>query len=251
MALFKNSHESHMHSMEVLNMIYGYDSFLDNITSVADMGCGWGLDVEWWATLQTRDEPSEPRNFIVYAVDQNLNNLDSVVLSENPNIKPILGNFEIRVLPREVDIIWSHDSLQYARDPLGTLKVWRSSLNVNGMLLLAIPQTTYVQHNRLVVSNHSQQYYSYNILNLMYILAISGFDTRDAYFYRKENTPWLYAGVYASEHEPVPDHVTWYDLMERNLVNESVANSIRKFGYARLEDVVVQWFDKSLYQISN
>ena len=251
MALFKNAHDSHRHSLEFLNLIYGYDSFLDNIGAVADMGCGWGYDSEWWATLETRDDPVEPRDFIVYAVDQNIDNLDPEILAANPRLIPIKGDFEKTVTPRKVDIIWSHDSFQYARDPLGTLKVWKETLNVNGMLMLSIPQTTYVQHNRLVVSTHSHQYYSYNILTLMYMLAISGFDTRDAYFYRKENSPWLYAGVYASENEPVPAHATWYDLMERNLVNESVANSIRKFGYARLEDVVVQWFDKSLYQISN
>jgi SAM-dependent methyltransferase len=251
MALFKNAYESHRHSLEVLNLIYGYDSFLDNITAVADMGCGYGLDSEWWATLETRDEPVTKRDFIVYAVDQNIDNLDPDVLAENPNIKPIKGNFEERIIPRQVDIIWAHDSFQYVRDPLGTLKVWKNTLNVNGMLLLTIPQTTYVQHNRLIVSNHSNQYYSYNILNLMYMLAISGFDTRDAYFYRKENSPWLYAGVYASEHSPLNEHATWYDLVERKLVNESVSASVNKFGYARLEDVVVQWFDRALYQITN
>ena len=68
MALFKNPYYSHEHSLEVLNLIHGYDSFLDNIRSVADMGCGAGLDVQWWATLATRDDPPEPRNYKVYAV---------------------------------------------------------------------------------------------------------------------------------------------------------------------------------------
>jgi SAM-dependent methyltransferase len=251
MALFKNSVESHRHSLEILNVIYGYDSFLDNISSIADMGCGYGLDVEWWATLTTRDEPPEPRNFIVYAVDQNIDNLDAEVLKSNPNIKPIIGNFEERVIPRQVDIIWAHDSFQYAKNPMACLRNWKQTLNVNGMLLLAIPQTTYIYNNRLVVSNHSHQYYNYNILNLMYMLAMNGFDTRDAYFYRKENSPWLYAGVYASDIEPFTKHVSWYDLIERNLINESVAHSVNKFGYARLEDVVVQWFDRNLYQVTN
>jgi hypothetical protein len=131
------------------------------------------------------------------------------------------------------------------------LALWKETLNVNGMLILSIPQTTYMYNNRLVVSNHSQQYYSYNILNLMYMLAISGFDCRDAYFYRKENSPWLYAGVYASEHDPLPAHASWYDLADRNLINDSVKASLNKYGYARLEDLVVCWFDKNLYKISN
>ena len=251
MALFKNAHESHQHSLDILNMIYGYDSFLDNLGVIADMGCGSGLDTEWWATLATRDNPPEPHNYIVYAVDQDLRGLDELTLAQNKNIIPIAGNFEDRIIPRQVDLIWSHDSFQYSREPFKCLANWKASLNVNGMLLMAIPQTTYLKNNRLVVESHSHQYYSYNIINLMYMLAISGFDCRDAYFYRKENTPWLYAGVYASEHEPLTQNATWYDLAERNLINDSIINSVNRYGHARLEDVVVSWFDKNLYQITN
>ncbi len=251
MGLFKNDYASHEHSLEVLELLYGYDSFLDNLSVIADMGCGSGLDTQWWAGLMTRDDPPEPHNYLVYAVDQNIKQLDPGILADNKNVIAISENFENRSVPRQVDLIWSHDSFQYARDPLKCLATWKATLNHNGMLILSVPQTTYLYNNRLVVSNYSNQYYSYNILNLMYMLAISGFDCRDAYFYRKENSPWLYAGVYASHHEPLPAHATWYDLAERNLINDSVINSVNKYGYARLEDVVVSWFDKNFYQITN
>jgi SAM-dependent methyltransferase len=250
MALFKNEYASHEHSLEVLNMIYGFDSFLDSITVIADMGCGAGLDVEWWATLQTRDDPPEPRNYHVYAVDQDITTLIPDI-AQLPNVNPLAGNFEEPVLPTSADLIWCHDSFQYARDPLKTLANWKNQLNVNGMLLLTIPQTTYMLNNRLVISNHNYQYHNFNLLNLIYMLAISGFDCRDAYFYRKENTPWLYAGVYASAYDPLPTTTTWYDLAEKNLINDSVTNSVNKYGYARLEDIVVCWFDKNLYKITN
>lgn len=251
MGLFRNDYASHDHSLEVLNMLYGYDSFLDNLRVIADMGCGRGLDAEWWATLTTRDDPPEPHNYIVYAVDQNIDEIEPDILDNNKNIIPIQGNFEERIVPRQCDLIWAHDSFQYARNPLECLATWKSTLNLNGMLVLSVPQTTYLQGNRLVIANHNHQYFSYNILNLMYMLAISGFDCRDAYFYRKENSPWLYAGVYASEHGALDKQATWYDLAERNLINDSVINSVNKHGYARLEDVVVSWFDKNLYQITN
>ena len=251
MALFKNAYDSHNHSLEILNLLYAYDSFLDNLSTIADMGCGEGLDSQWWAQLETRDDPPEPHNYTVYAVDQNTRQIDPALLEENKNIIPIQANFETRCIPRKVDLIWAHDTFQYARDPFKCLAAWKDQLNVNGMLVMAVPQTTYYHNNRLVVANHSHQYYSYNVLNLMYMLAVSGFDCRDAYFYRKENSPWLYAGVYASEHEPVPEHASWHDLVDRNLINNSVINSIGKYGYARLEDVVVSWFDRNLYQITN
>lgn len=251
MALFKNQYASHEHSLELLSMIYGYDSFLDNVTSVIDMGCGHGLDTAWWATLETRDEPPVPRDYKVYAVDQDTSQIEPDILADNTNIIAIEGDFSERRVPINVDLIWSHDSFQYARDPIKTLATWRNNLNVNGMLMLAVPQTTYIEKGKLVVANHSNQYYSYNILNLMYMLAISGFDCRDAYFYRKENTPWLYAAVYASPHGPLEGHATWHDLADRQLINDSVINSINKYGYARLEDVVVSWLDKNLYQITS
>ena len=84
----------------------------------------------------------------------------------------------------------------------------------------------------------------------MYLLAMSGFDCRDAYFYRKENTPWLYAAVYATDVE-VPDNPSWYDLAEKRLINDSLVASINTYGYVRLEDIVVTWLDKENYQITN
>jgi SAM-dependent methyltransferase len=252
MGHFKNAHESHAHSLEVLRLLHEYDSFLDSLQIIADMGCGAGFDSKWWAELATRDDPPEPHNYLVYAVDQNIKQIDSGVLATS-NVIPIEGNFEERTVPRQVDLIWSHDSFQYALDPLRCLATWKNTLNPNGMLVMSVPQTTYWDHShsRLVVSNHSHQYYNYNILNLIYMLAISGFDCRDAYFYRKPNTPWLYAAVYASEHPPVGQHVSWYELAEKQLINDSIINSVNRYGYARLEDTVVCWLDKDNYLITD
>lgn len=252
MSQFRNPTESHKHSVEILSLLNQYDSFLDGLTTIADMGCGAGLDAKWWATLETRDEPAEPRNFIVYAVDQDISKIDSDVLS-TPNVVPVEGNFEDRILPRKIDLIWAHDSFQYARDPLTCLASWKNTLALNGMLVLSIPQTTYIDHrtNKLVITNHSHQYYSYNLLNLIYMLAMSGFDCRDAYFYREDSSPWLYAAVYASEHAPIDQHASWYDLAQRKLISDSLIQSVDKYGYARLEDVTVAWLDRDFYRISN
>jgi SAM-dependent methyltransferase len=251
MGLFKNAHYSHEHSLEILNLIYGYDSFLDSLKTIADMGCGAGLDTRWWAELMTRDDPPEPRNYLVYAVDKDVDQIDESVKNLE-NVKIIQGNFEERVVPRQVDLIWAHDVFQYVQDPLGCLATWKSTLNTDGMMILSLPQSTYWDDSRgqLVVSSHSHQYYSYNLLNLIYMLAVSGFDCRDAYFYRKKNSPWLYAAVYASTYGPLPG-ASWYDLADRNLINDSIINSVNSYGYARLEDTLVVWLDKDFYKISN
>jgi len=250
MGLFKNSYESHEHSLKVLNLLYTYDTFLDSLKSIADMGCGEGHDSKWWAQLMTRDDPPEPRNYKVFAVDKK-NRIDPEILKECPNIAPIEKDFENRAVPIKVDLIWSHDSFQHAFDPMKCLAVWKQSLNVDGMLVVCIPQTTYTQYNKLIISNHDRQYYSYNALNLMYMLAMNGFDTRDAYFYRESNSPWLYAAAYATDLEPFPQGTTWHQLIEHNLINQSVVDSINKYGHARIEDLVIRWLDKSLYQITD
>lgn len=82
------------------------------------------------------------------------------------------------------------------------------------------------------------------------MLAMAGFDCRDAYFYRKEDTPWLYAAVYATDVELPPDP-TWYDLAEKRLINDSLINSINAYGYVRMEDIIVHWLDKENYLITN
>jgi 2-polyprenyl-3-methyl-5-hydroxy-6-metoxy-1,4-benzoquinol methylase len=66
---FKNSQESHEHSLETLNLLYEYDDFMRSIKTVADIGCGQGLDLEWWATRTTRDDDATPLNIECIGVD--------------------------------------------------------------------------------------------------------------------------------------------------------------------------------------
>ncbi len=249
MGLFHNPYHSHDHSLEVLNLLYGYDSYLDSLQVIADMGSGSGLDAEWWATLTTRDDPPEPRNYTVYAVDNDPKAMDPDILARCPNIVYLQKDFEERCIPRQVDLMWAHDSFQYARDPWKCLATWKSTLNENGMLVLSIPQTTYLSNNKIQINSYDGQWYSYNILNLMYMLAASGFDCNDAYFYRKRNTPWLYAAVYATTQESLKPGVSWYELAERGLINDSVANSVNRRGHANVQDIFVTWLDKDFHQI--
>jgi hypothetical protein len=250
MALFKNAESSHEHSLEFLNLLYAHDSFLDSLSTIADMGCGAGLDVEWWASLYTREDPPEPRNYTVYAVDRDIRPLEPRI-SDLHNVFPIEADFTHRCVPRQVDLIWSHDSFQYALNPFETLASWNKSMNVNGMLAMCLPQPVYMQNNHLQSRGYSGQYYNYNMLNLMYMLGVSGFDCRDAYFYRTYNHQWLYAAVYKSCDPMDPATTSWFDLADKNLVNDSIKMSLDRYGHARLEDLIVVWLDKNLYKVND
>jgi trans-aconitate methyltransferase len=246
---FKNAYDSHDHSRQILDLLYGYDSFLDSISVVADMGCGAGQDVEWWATLRTRDDPPEDRDFTVYGLDQNISGIDKFV-TDLPNVKFIQGDFEQPgLLPRKVDLMWSHDSFNYAINPLQTLATWNRQMNTNGMLILSIPQNMHYQYNRFQNNSYSGVYYNHNIATLIYMLATSGFDCKDAYFYKNANDPWLYAAVYKSSEPLDPKTTSWFDLADKNLINDSMKNSINKHSYVRQEDIITTWLDKDFYRI--
>jgi hypothetical protein len=243
MAHFRNALESHEHSRDVLDMLYQYDTFMDSIEVVADMGCGVGLDANWWATLMTRDDPPEPHDYTVYAIDRNVKQIDPEILV-NKNIIPIEGDFEQRLIPRQVDLVWSHDSFQYAVNPLGTLRTWNETMNINGMLVLNLPIAQTYAYDRIQTRSFSGCYYNHNICTLMYMLAVNGFDCRDCYIYMAPNYGWIHIAVYKSMEALDPVHTSWFDLADLNLVSDSAMASLNKYGHVRQEELMFTWLDK-------
>lgn len=242
---FKTPVESHKHSLDILNILYEYDSFMDSISVVADMGCGAGLDIEWWATLNTRDDPPEPHSYTCFAVDKNIKQIEPAILEANPNIVPIQGDFSLdRLISRDVDLMWCHNSFQYVTNPLETLNLWNKNMSFNGMLVLSLPQHQTYQFNRIQTRSFSGCYYHYNICNLMYMLAVNGFDCRDCYIWVDTNNPWMHFAVYKSMDPLDPKTTTWHDLIDLRLVNDSVMNCINKYGHVRQEELIFTWLDK-------
>lgn len=247
---FRTVEDSHAHSREILDLIYQYDSFLDSLTVIADMGCGSGLDINWWANLTTRDDPPEPRNYICYAIDRDTSQIDPNIL-KNKNVAAIQADFEDRMRIRPVDFLWSHNSFQYALNPMNTLNSWNKLMNVNGMMVLTVPLHQGYQYNRLVTRSINNCFYHYNVCNLMYMLAVSGFDCRDCFVNSTENSPWLTFAVYKNEDPLDPATTTWFELAERNLVNDSVIKSLNKYGHVRQEELIFTWLDKDFHFARN
>jgi len=241
--VFKNAQESHEHSRGVLDMLYQYDTFMDSIEVVADMGCGAGLDIDWFARLTTRDDPPEPHDYLCYAVDVNTDQIDHEVLT-NTNVKVIQGDFSEIHIPRKIDLLWSHDSFQFSTNPLQTLAHWNSLMNVNGMLVLSVPVHTTYSYDRLQTRSFSGCFYTYNICNLMYMLATNGFDCRDCYIYMAPNYGWIHFAVYKSMGAMDPKVTTWFELADRNLISDSAMTSLNKYGHVRQEDLMFTWLDK-------
>jgi SAM-dependent methyltransferase len=244
----------------MLNLINSYDDFMDSVTSVADFGCGSGMDINWWARNEyieyTEDdngnvfETVRPRNYKCYAVDRDLKQITPELLPDNVHL--IEGNFENKLLPTKVDLIWCHNSFQYVTNPLNTLKLWNEQMVENGLLYIAMPYQTSYLNNRLVTRSHNFAYFNHNFLSMVYMLAVNGFDCRDAYFLKRRDDPWMQLAVYKTGIAPMdPAKTSWYDLAEKNLINDSMKNSLNAFGYIRQEDILYAWLDKNLYRIED
>jgi trans-aconitate methyltransferase len=244
MARFENDLQSHQHSLTILNQLAQYDNFLENLSSIADMGCGLSDDIVWWATKEnTFEEPPVPYNYTCYAVDH-----DSKMLDRNlpDNVHKIVADFETKTLPRPVDFIWSHNSFQYALSPVNTLRLWNQQMNENGMLYICVPTHRYTQHNRMVRISASHEYYSHTMSNLMYMLAVNGFDCNDAYFLKNQTEPWIHAAVYKTAIEPMdPRQTSWEQLAALDLLNPSAAACVNKYGHVKEDELIFTWLDRS------
>ena len=211
------------------------------------MGCGIGEDAHWWATLENYNEPPEPYNFNVFAVDKDPSKISQVPVLKN--INKICDPYDKENLfPVSIDLMWAHDSLQYSTNPLKTLRMWNSYMTVNGMLLISIPQSNGVEYNRYYSRTHNGCYFNYTPSSLIYMLAVNGFDCRDAYLLKKFNDPWIQMAVYKTDVSVMdPDTTNWYDLADKNLLHPSMVSSINTHGFLPQEEILMPWLDKENY----
>lgn len=237
------------HSLSVLELIQQYDTFLEGIKHVADMGCGTGEDIQWWATLTNNNPIPEPYNFNCFAVDKDASKLAQIPTRKN--LHKVNEAFDKQYLfPVQIELMLAHDSLQYSTNPLHTLKMWNEYMKTNGMLILSVPQHTGIAYDQQYSRGYNGCYIHYNPIMLIYMLAVNGFDCRDAYLLKKFQEPWIDMVVYKSDVPPMnPDTTTWFDLIDKELLHPSMVNSLNANGYLKQEEIVMPWLDKELYFI--
>lgn len=249
-AYFTSPQQSHEHSLKTLEALYEYDDFMGSIGTMADMGCGAGLDLEWWATRVTRDERATPLNIRCTGIDIKSN---LALTTRYRNLDHFIHDFEqpIKDLRNTYDVVWCHDAFQYVVDPFATLKSWHQAMSPDGMLAIVLPQTTNIDYNIQAFDQRDFCYHHWTLVNFMHVLAVSGFDCRGGFFLKDPADPWLHAIVYRSDVEPLdPRTTTWRDLIELGLVPDSAAASYDAHGYVRQRDLVLPWLDRALREYS-
>jgi SAM-dependent methyltransferase len=247
---FAHAGDSHTHSLGILNLLYQYDDFMASIVSMVDLGCGNGDDLKWWATRTTRDDVPIPLNIRCTGVD--LGPQLSATTQYN-NIFYQQNNFEdlIPPPPAGFDILWCHDSFQYALAPIQTLSRWWDIASPGAMLYIGIPVTQRIHRRELDYHLTSGCYYHHTLVSLIYMLATAGWDCRAGFFKQAPNDPWIHAVVYKSVYKPLdPKTATWHTLSELKLLPESADRSIMLHNYLRQQDLVVPWLDHSLMSMA-
>jgi SAM-dependent methyltransferase len=242
---FKNDEQSHQHSLHTLETLYEYDDFMESVTMMADLGCGSGLDLEWWATRETRDDTPRPLNIQCTGIDLH----EKLPMAKKyRNMRYQWHNFEEHLdTKNKFDVLWCHDSFQYVIDPFKALKNWWSMMSPDGMLVIIVPQTTNLEFNTQAFDQRDGCYHHWTLVNLIHTLAVSGFDCANGFFQKKANDPWLHAVVYKSPHSPMdPRTTSWLELAERGLIPKSAADSFSRYGLVKQRDLVLPWLDRSL-----
>ena len=245
---FETPQQSHAHSLWTLNHLYEYDDFMGSITTLADMGCGTGLDMEWWATRTTRDlENPLPLNIRCTGIDMLP---DLPVARQHKNISYVNQDFEQPIQVRKIkyDVIWCHDAFQYVIDPFQTLRQWREIMTPGGMLVIIVPQFTNMEFRTQAFDQPSLCYWNWTLVSLIHVLAVGGWDCRGGFFYKSPDQPWIHAVVYRGDREPMdPRCTSWYDLADAGLLPDSAAHGVNRRGYLAQRDLVLPWLDKSMH----
>lgn len=247
---FETPEDSHKHSLITLAMLNEYDEFMASIDSVADMGCGKGLDTFWWATQRDPSPPHIPRNYNCFAIDKDLSNVKSD-LKNLPNVRLQQEDFENPSLDKEsIDVIWCHNSFQYAKNPLQTLKNWNNILTSGGMLYLCLPYSVNRQYNKFGGRTESGAYFHYTLSNLIYLLAISGYDCSDARMTKFHGDQYFHVACYKDTVKSVNDTSSWYELVDSGRLPKEAVNFINKTGYLDDYHLAGVWFNGSQFLFS-
>ena len=246
MSSFGSPHEKHEHSFKnVLSYMYEYDDFMDSVGRVIDLGCDVeATDMLWWANATTRDETQTPLGIKCVGVNtfEKLNVKHSSISYQNHDIE------SLNRVKRTFDIVWCYDQLQYLLNPYQALSNWWHIAEKDAMLVIAVPQTVNTEY-------HIQEYnlslghkYHYTMPQLIYMLAVSGWDCRSGFFKKTPGDPWLYAIVYKSDVDPMdPKETNIYKLVEQTeLLPQCAVDGIHKYGKLRQRDLILPWLDKSL-----
>jgi SAM-dependent methyltransferase len=137
----------------------------------------------------------------------------------------------------QVDAVWSHHCLEHIPNPTGALLQWRRMLSDGGRLFLTVPE---IGHT--VSSGHIN---NFNLTQLVYLLAVCGFDCSEKSFTRSRSH--LRADVKKSKlYDPNKQGTTTSlnELADYGLFPPSATKAIRDRNRFSAHNLHFSWSDK-------
>ena len=238
-------------TLPVLQLLGEHHDFIGSLNNIAVMDDFDGHDSAWWADYNFDNEESSKKNKLSITVYSKKNTMRTS--NKRPSIKFVEADISnTGAKPNSFDFIWASNCLQRSHNPISTLSHWWNILKEDGMLLLSVPQTSYIDDlGRWQMLSYSREYFSWNMVNLIQILALNGFDCRDGHFKQVRHDPYIWAAVYKSNVKPMdPNKTQWYDLKDAGLTPRTLDSFIQSRGYVSHNALMVEWLDHSIYNLS-
>jgi SAM-dependent methyltransferase len=248
--MFSDASQSHQHSLETLEQLNEFIEFKRSIKSLLDLGCGSGFDLNYWASLEDGDEDTPKRLDIncIGLSDKINSDLEAVAIkNKNVTLKQHDFNLDYEIpIGKKVDVIWCHNVLQYCHSPLMILQSVSNTLTKNGMLYLCVPSTINVNYGRFKNYTYDHQFNTFTATQLIYLLALCGFDCDDFYLKKEKHQDLIQIITYKNR-DPFAANSTWYELLEAGCFSNNIKDIIMSYGYLTDQGLITKWLDGVVY----
>ena len=237
-----DSNQNHAHSLLTLELLNGFDDFKASIKHMADFGCGSGLDLEYWGNMRenTAEGPGEYLNFNCVGFDLNAERLEPT----RPNIH--YRNYDLNTdLPMwsvPFDVVWCHNVMQHIYSPVEFLGRVNRNMNMGGMLYLCVPSTVNVLHHMFKNYTPALHYNTFTVTQIIYLLALNGFDVKDFYLQKRKFEDIIQVIVY-KERDPLPYDTSWYAMADMDILHEDIKQIALGNNVLSDQGVVTTWLD--------
>lgn len=242
-----DSNDSYEHSQQTLELLNQFDDFKVSIKHMADFGCGKGLDLEFWANMHTWTQDGDPGpklNFNCVGFD--LNAEKNTPSRKNIKYKNHDFNTEDTIWSVPFDVVWCHNVMQNIYSPIEFLGRVNRAMATGSMLYLSVPSTVTVYQNRFQNYTPSQNYNTFTVSQILYLLALNGFDVNDFYLQKEKFTDIIQVLTY-KERDPLPYTTSWYEMVDMDLLNEDMKNLVLENGILSDQGLITKWLDGTVY----
>jgi len=119
-------------------------------------------------------------------------------------------------------------------------------MSTGSMLYLCVPSTVSVYQNRFQNYTPGQNYNTFTVSQILYLLALNGFDVKDFYLQKEKYTDLIQVLTY-KEREPLPYNTSWYEMFDMDILNENMKELVLGNGILSDQGLVTKWLDGTIY----